>query len=76
MPHHAAFHLGLPCLLLHDRMHYNLKISTCDPLKIQNGQFHTYSINMHGEINKKLFDLILYVPVNNFSVMSGRVFLG
>ena len=23
-----------------------------------------------------LFDLILYVPVNNFSVMSGRVFLG
>ena len=23
-----------------------------------------------------LFDLILYVPVNNFSVMVGRVFLG
>ena len=23
-----------------------------------------------------LFDLILYVPVNNLSVMSGRVFLG
>ena len=23
-----------------------------------------------------LFDLILYVPVNNFSVMSGQVFLG
>ena len=23
-----------------------------------------------------LFDLILYVPFNNFSVMSGRVFLG
>ena len=23
-----------------------------------------------------LFDLIIYVPVNNFSVMSGRVFLG
>ena len=23
-----------------------------------------------------LFDLILYVPGNNFSVMSGRVFLG
>ena len=23
-----------------------------------------------------LFDLILYVPVNNFSVMSGHVFLG
>ena len=23
-----------------------------------------------------LFDLILYVPVNSFSVMSGRVFLG
>ena len=23
-----------------------------------------------------LIDLILYVPVNNFSVMSGRVFLG
>ena len=23
-----------------------------------------------------LFELILYVPVNNFSVMSGRVFLG
>ena len=22
------------------------------------------------------FDLILYVPINNFSVMSGRVFLG
>ena len=25
---------------------------------------------------KNLFDLILYVPVNNFSVMSGWVFLG
>ena len=23
-----------------------------------------------------LFDLILYIPVNNISVMSGRVFLG
>ena len=23
-----------------------------------------------------LFDLVLYVPVNNFSVMSGRVVLG
>ena len=23
-----------------------------------------------------LFDLIIYIPVNNFSVMSGRVFLG
>ena len=23
-----------------------------------------------------LFDFILYVPVNNFSAMSGRVFLG
>ena len=23
-----------------------------------------------------LFDLIIHVPVNNFSVMSGRVFLG
>ena len=23
-----------------------------------------------------LFDLIFYVPVNNFSAMSGRVFLG
>ena len=26
--------------------------------------------------NSLLFDLILYVPVNNFSVMSGRIFLG
>ena len=25
---------------------------------------------------KSLFDLIFYVPVNNFLVMSGRVFLG
>ena len=25
---------------------------------------------------KCLFDLILHVPVNNLSVMSGRVFLG
>ena len=25
--------------------------------------------------NLCLFDLILYVPVNNFSIMSGRVFL-
>ena len=24
----------------------------------------------------RLFDLILYIPVNNFSVMSGQVFLG
>ena len=25
---------------------------------------------------KEMFDLLLYVPVNNFSVMSGWVFLG
>ena len=33
-------------------MHHNLEISACDPLKMQNGQFHTYSINMHGKIHQ------------------------
>ena len=33
--------------------------------------------NAFTKVNKTvLFDLILYVPVNNLSVTSGRVFLG
>ena len=29
-----------------------------------------------GFLKNKLVDLILYIPVNNFSVMSRQVFLG
>ena len=29
-----------------------IEISTCDPIKIQNGQFHTYCINMIGIIHQ------------------------
>ena len=28
------------------------------------------------QVRHSFFDLVLYVPVNNFSVMSGQVFLG
>ena len=35
----------------------------------------TFHLGLHC-LPKYLFDLILYVPVNNFSVMSGQVFLG
>ena len=29
----------------------------------------------HKKTSPNLFDLIFYIPVNNFSVMSGRVFM-
>ena len=32
-------------------IHHNLEKSTCD-LKVHNGQFHTYCINMHGKIHQ------------------------
>ena len=31
---------------------------------------------IHGLFSLVLFDLVLYIPVNNLSVMSGKVFLG
>ena len=42
MPHKAAFHRGLHCLLRQKQssgteMHHNLEISTCDPLKYKMG---------------------------------------
>ena len=50
MQHNAAFHQGLHCLLRLKQppgteIHHNLL-----PLKIQNGQSHSYCINMYGKI--------------------------
>ena len=33
-------------------------------------------VQLNSYISFVLYDLILYIPVNNFSVMSGWVFLG
>ena len=42
-----------------------------------NGNFYCMLITFTYSLDPRcLFDLILYIPVNNFSVMSGRVFLG
>ena len=40
--------------------------------------FHSFRDTRHNNVclDGCLFDLILYVPVNNLSVMSGWVFLG
>ena len=52
----AAFHQGLHCLLRYNinRGHKYIIIFKFQPhtLKIQNGQFHTYFINIHGNIHK------------------------
>ena len=57
-----------------------LLLNTCGILLSQwrkEYSFKTYA-NFTGFIIMVfiLFDFILYIPVNNFSVMSGRVFLG
>ena len=67
---------------------HNLENSTCDPLKYKMGvPYSLYQYvwenppeykGLKGLISLKdgdLFDLILYVPVNIFSVMLGRAFL-
>ena len=55
MPHLAAFHQGLLCLLrqnnLRRRIHCLSEILTRSPLK-QNGQFHIHCINMYGIIQQ------------------------
>ena len=46
------------------------------PLGVDNNMpYRITNITFESKV-KVLFDLILYVSVNNFSVMSGRVFLG
>ena len=86
--YYAAFHLGLHCLLLKIKTTFrDINITSrfrkfyLWPLNVHNGQSHTVVSICMGKfiiIQSILFDLILYmyVPVNNFSVMSGRVFLG
>ena len=59
MQHYAAFHQGLHCLLRLKQpsgteIHHNsyrifLPLVT---LKVHNGQFHTYCINIYGEIHQ------------------------
>ena len=59
MQHNAAFHQGLHCLLrlnqIRGRKHIIIENSTCSPIKIHNGQPHTFCINMNVKIhqNKK-----------------------
>ena len=58
MPHNAAFHQGLHCLLRfkehsETEIHHNFENSTCDPLKLHNGQYHTYYINIYGKIHQR-----------------------
>ena len=40
------------------------------------GSYHIICLVINTALFVCLFDLIIYVPVNNFSVMSGWVFLG
>ena len=72
-------------------IHHNFEISTCGPLKyIMDNPILIAFICMRKSTRKQrvnkftqircsifcLFDLILYVPVNNLSVTSRQVFLG
>ena len=54
MPHNVAFHLDLHFLLRSKRseIHHNLEILTCDPLKIDNVQSHSYFIYLYGKIHR------------------------
>ena len=54
MQQNAAFHQGLHCLLRIKQpsgteIHHNSENSICDPLKVYNGQSHTYCVNMYGK---------------------------
>ena len=56
MPHCAAFHQDLHCLPRQKqpsgtKTHHSINPDR-HPLKIQNGQFHTYCINMNGIIHQ------------------------
>ena len=62
MQHYAAFHVGLYCLPKYPLRGFQYTKGYTSPLTL-------YEL-LGG------YDLILYMPVNNFSVMSGRVFLG
>ena len=66
----------LCCLpyLIHSEMplHYTICSFTATLNRHKGGLFSL----LRALLLDQLFDLILYVPVNNFSVMSGQVFLG
>ena len=54
---HGVFHQGMHCLVRliqpsGTEAHHNLEKSTCIPLKVHNGQSHTYCINMSGKIHQ------------------------
>ena len=50
MPHRAAFYLDLyDKTIFRDINILKVRISTCDPLKIPNGQIHAYCINIYGK---------------------------
>ena len=66
MPHYAAFHLGI---------HYGNYITHLWVSYIQKLYLNDQTVENLKE-NIALFVLLLYIPVNKFSVMSGRVLLG
>ena len=67
-----AFHLGLHCLLGFPENN-ELNRQWCRYIMLD-VPFHSGQVK--NFYLQRLFDLILYIPVNNFSVMSGQVFLG
>ena len=55
MPHHAAIHLDLHCLLRQNKSseketNYFLEIITCDPQYVINGQYCLNSIKLNGKV--------------------------
>ena len=53
------------------------KVNRKTPLSYQRNREHfktIYRTTSRENLSCFLFDLILYVPINNFSVMSGQVF--
>ena len=59
-----------------DDIHYTNANTSRNRLKIGSSYSVTFTVRLCGHCAFCLFDLILYVPVNNFSVMSGPVSLG
>ena len=49
-------------------MHYGLDISACDPLKIQKGQFHTYSFNMLGIFHHNVKSFIVFFQGSHIKI--------
>ena len=63
------------CMIVHARVDQFLPQLSMEQFNTLRSKYRDIE-HVHEGVCFCLFDLILYVPVNNFSAMSGCVFLG